>query len=241
MWCIARSRRWVSVLTLFFGILSLGASPAAVADSPARPQAPARRVSLDIPAQPLASALQAFAQATGQSVFFDGQLAAGIESMPVRGELSPREALQQMLAGTRLAARYAGDTTFTLVETETPVPMHATPSPSDESAGDDGNARVVQQALERTLCRWPRVQPGSYRALVQLWVGPAGHVRRSRVLGSTGVAQRDAALEAAMNTLVLSPLKDGTPDEPLTILLLPRTGSSTDVCTGMAPANAEAS
>jgi hypothetical protein len=196
-------------------------------------------VSIDIPAQPLASALQAFAQATGQSVFFDGQLAAGLESMPVRGELAPREALQRMLAGTRLTARYADDSTFTLVETEA-LPQQqqgAAPSPATTPADamSDGNARVVQQALERTLCRWPRAQPGSYRAVVQLWVGPAGHVRRTRLLSSTGLAQRDAALEAAMNTLVLSPPKEGTPDEPLTILLLPRTGHSTDVCAGVAP------
>ncbi|QNK66560.1 secretin and TonB N-terminal domain-containing protein [Variovorax sp. PAMC26660] len=205
----------------------MGASFATVAD----------RVSFDIPAQPLASALQAFAQASGQSVFFDGQLAAGLESMPVRGELAPRDALHRMLAGTRLVARYADDTTFTLVETEAAVqaPVAASAAPSVEATGD-GNARIVQQALERTLCRWPRVQPGDYRALVQLWVGPAGHVRRTRLLSSTGVAQRDAALEAAMNTLVLSPPKDGTPDEPLTILLLPRTGRSTDVCAGLIPA-----
>ncbi|MGJ7524745.1 secretin and TonB N-terminal domain-containing protein [Variovorax sp. GB1P17] len=206
----------------------MGASFAAVAD----------RVSFDIPAQPLASALQAFAQASGQSVFFDGQLASGLESMPVRGELAPRDALHQMLAGTRLVARYADDTSFTLVETDAPVqpPVAAPAAPSAIEPAADGNARIVQQALERTLCRWPRVQPGGYRALVQLWVGPAGHVRRARVLGSSGVAQRDAALEAAMSTLVLSPPKDGTPDEPLTILLLPRTGRSTDVCAGVAPA-----
>lgn len=239
MSCVARSRWWLDVLTLIFGILSLGASLAAVVDSPvARPPEPAKRVSFDIPAQPLASALQAFAQATGQSVFFDGQLAAGLESMPVHGELAPREALQRMLAGTRLAARYADDSTFTLVENDVPqqAAAPATAAPTAEPLSD-GNARVVQQALERTLCRWPAVQPGTYRALVQLWVGPAGHVRRTRLLSTTGLAQRDAALETAMNTLVLTPPKEGTSDEPLTILLLPRTGRSTDVCAGLvAPA-----
>ncbi|WP_422086123.1 STN domain-containing protein [Variovorax sp.] len=192
----------------------------------------------DIPAQPLAAALQAFAQVTGQSVFFDGQLAAGLESAAVHGDLAPRDALQRLLVGTRLAARYADETTFTLVENEAP-PQPAPPlpaTPADAAATpDERNARIVQQAVERTLCRWPRAQPGGYRALVQLWVGPAGHVRRTRMLTSTGVAQRDAALEAAMNSLVLTPPADGATDEPLTILLLPSTGISTDICAGVTP------
>ncbi len=236
MFRVARSR-WVCVLTLIFGILSLAAS-LATADSSVRPPDAARPMKFDIPAQPLAAALQAFAQATGQSVFFDGQLAAGLESAPVQGELAPRDALQRLLVGTRLAARYADETTFTLVETEAaplPAPMPP-PAPADAAASpDDGNARIVQQAVERTLCRWPRAQPGSYRALVQLWVGPAGHVRRTRMLTSTGIAQRDAALEAAMSSLVLTPPADGAADEPLTILLLPSTGVSTDICAGVTP------
>ncbi len=237
MFRVARSR-WACVLTLIFGILSLAAS-LATADSPVRSPDAAKPVSFDIPAQPLAAALQAFAQVTGQSVFFDGQLAAGLESVAVRGEFAPRDALQRLLSGTRLAARYADETTFTLVEAEAPPQPAAAPSAASQAAAarDDGNARIVQQALERTLCRWPRAQPGGYRALVQLWVGPAGHVRRTRLLTSTGAPQRDAALESAMNTLVLTPPADGgAADEPLTILLLPRTEGSTDVCAGVAPA-----
>jgi len=224
-------------LTLIFGILSLAAS-LATADSSVRSPDAANPMKFDIPAQPLAAALQAFAQVTGQSVFFDGQLAAGLESAAVQGDLAPREALQRLLAGTRLTARYADETTFTLAETEAaPQPAPTLPAtPADAAATpDERNARIVQQAVERTLCRWPRAQPGGYRALVQLWVGPAGHVRRTRMLTSTGVAQRDAALEAAMNSLVLTPPADGATDEPLTILLLPSTGISTDVCAGVTP------
>lgn len=146
MFRVARSR-WVCVLTLIFGILSLAAS-LATADSSVRSPDAARPMKFDIPAQPLAAALQAFAQVTGQSVFFDGQLAAGLESAAVHGDLAPRDALQRLLAGTRLAARYADETTFTLVENEASPqpapPLPAAPAGAAE-APDDRNARSARR------------------------------------------------------------------------------------------------
>ncbi|MBE0940043.1 TonB-dependent outer membrane receptor, partial [Escherichia coli] len=44
------------------------------------------------------------------------------------------------------------------------------------------------------LCRSPRTRPGTYRAVLQLWIGRFGEVRHSRLLGSTGDPQRDSAL-----------------------------------------------
>ncbi|PBI95035.1 hypothetical protein BKP43_08350 [Variovorax boronicumulans] len=225
---VARSR-WVCVLTLILGILSLAA--VSHAGEPAPSPDAAGRIAFDLPAQPLATAVQVYAQATGQSVFFDGQLTAGLESAALHGLFTPREALQRLLAGTRLAARHTDARTFTLVEAEAPPPVVAlAPAAPAVPAMSPRDARVVQQALERTLCRWPHARPGTYRALVQLWVGPSGHVRRTRLLSSTGLAQRDAALEAAMNTLVLERPPEGEADQPLTVLLLPRTGDRPDVC-----------
>ncbi|GER10257.1 STN domain-containing protein [Variovorax boronicumulans] len=213
-------------MTLILGILSLAA--VSHAGEPAPSPDAAGRIAFDLPAQPLATAVQVYAQATGQSVFFDGQLTAGLESAALHGLFTPREALQRLLAGTRLAARHTDARTFTLVEAEAPPPVVAPAPPVPAMSPRD--ARVVQQALERTLCRWPHARPGTYRALVQLWVGPGGHVRRTRLLSSTGLAQRDAALEAAMNTLVLDRPPEGEADQPLTVLLLPRTGDRPDVC-----------
>lgn len=224
---VARSR-WVCVLTLILGILSLAA--VSHAGEPAPSPDAAGRIAFDLPAQPLATAVQVYAQATGQSVFFDGQLTAGLESAPLHGVFTPREALQRLLAGTRLAARHTDARTFTLVEAEAAPPVVVTAPTAPAVAMSSRDARVVQQTLERTLCRWPHARPGTYRALVQLWVRPSGHVRRTRLLSSTGLAQRDAALEAAMNTLVLDRPPEGEADQPLTVLLLPRTGDRPDVC-----------
>ncbi|WP_099790411.1 STN domain-containing protein [Variovorax sp. 54] len=215
-------------MTLILGILSLAA--VSLAGEPAPSPDAAGRIAFDLPAQPLATAVQVYAQATGQSVFFDGQLTAGLESAPLHGVFTPREALQRLLAGTRLAARHTDARTFTLVEAEASPPAVVTTPAAPAIAMSPRDARVVQQALERTLCRWPHARPGTYRALVQLWVGPSGHVRRTRLLSSTGLAQRDAALEAAMNTLVFDRPPEGEADQPLTVLLLPRTGDRPDVC-----------
>lgn len=231
MFRMARSRL-VHLLTLIFALLSTVACFAEGATL-------STRMAFDIPVQPLGAALQAYARVTGQSVFFDGQLAAGRSAVAVQGDFTPREALSRLLEGSRLTPRFTADTTLTLVEeitsdlAEQPGVPAAHPAPGAESMAD-ANARVVQRALERTLCRWPRAQPGSYRAVVQLWIGPAGHVRRTRMLASTGLPARDASLRAAMDTLVLEPPASEV-EQPLTILLLPRAAGSTDVCAEPAP------
>lgn len=220
---MARSRL-VRALTLIFALLS-------AASCLAEGAAPAQRIGFDIAAQPLGDALQAYAKATGLSVFFDAQVTAGRTSVAVHGEFTPQEALRRLLEGSGLAPRFAADTTLTLVEdagASVRAGVPALPAPLAEPLAE-GNARAVQRALERTLCRWPRAQPGSYRAVVQLWIGPSGHVRRTRMLASTGIAQRDAALRAAMGTLVLQPPASEA-EQPLTILLLPYAQGSTDVC-----------
>ena len=90
-------------------------------------------------------------------------------------------------------------------------------------------ARNVQSTLEQALCQSAETQPGGYRAVVQLWLGASGQVERARLVGSTGVIKRDAAIEASMKALRLKP-PPAAFEQPLTILLLPRTAHSTTVC-----------
>lgn len=58
--------------------------------------------SIDIPAQPLASALRQFAEQTGLQLAFETALTAGQTSPAVKGEFSSRDALQKLLSGTGL-------------------------------------------------------------------------------------------------------------------------------------------
>lgn len=76
-----------------------------------------QRYVFDIPAQPLAAALGAYAQVTGESLFFDGELAAGKHSARVSGELAAGAALNRLLDGTRLVALYTPAGMLTLRDT----------------------------------------------------------------------------------------------------------------------------
>ena len=70
------------------------------------PAAPLR--SFDIPAQPLASALVAFARQSGVQVMAGEVDAAGQRSRPVHGRMTSTAALNRLLQGTELTARSVG-------------------------------------------------------------------------------------------------------------------------------------
>jgi len=86
---------------------------------------------------------------------------------------------------------------------------------------DTPYAAVVQGALKRALCRAAGTEPGSYRALVQLWFDKAWRVSRVGWVATTGSPALDGRLEAALRGVVIGPLPTGMP-QPLTVLLEPR-------------------
>ena len=66
------------------------------------PSFPAETYQLDIAPQPLAKALQQFAQQSGLQVVYYGEVAEGIDTTGVTGNLTAEQAMQQLLAGTEL-------------------------------------------------------------------------------------------------------------------------------------------
>ncbi|WP_145005027.1 TonB-dependent siderophore receptor [Pseudomonas oryzihabitans] len=70
--------------------------------------AQAAPVSLAQPAQPLATALQSFAQASGLQVNYDPATLVGKRAPALAGRLEPEVALQRLLAGSGLAASITG-------------------------------------------------------------------------------------------------------------------------------------
>ena len=81
-------------------------------------QAVAQTVNFNIPAQPLSSAIAAFIKATGWEVGFTTQAVSGKRSAPVRGAMSPAQALRTLLEGTGVAARISGPSTAALTAGE---------------------------------------------------------------------------------------------------------------------------
>ena len=191
----------------------------------------------DLPAQPLDAALVAFGEVTGYSVLVSSQLAAGRVASPVRGDYTPAEALQRLLAGTQLGARFSGSNAFTLLAladapvTPPPVPAEAAPA----TAPLQGYAAVLQRSLTRALCRLHPDAFGRYRLAFQLWLDERGKVRAVHVLEPSGVEQRDRAVLQRLRSLLM----DGAPPaglpQPLTILLTPRPDPDADCAPYLLP------
>ncbi|QSA96007.1 TonB-dependent receptor [Methylococcus sp. EFPC2] len=103
--------------TPIFAPLLLAVSVALPAASVSAEQALA---AYDIPAQPLAGALTAFADQANIKLMFESALTRGLRTRGVSGKLSRDAALNQLLEGTGLGYRYTGDETVTLERATVP-------------------------------------------------------------------------------------------------------------------------
>ncbi|MEM0950373.1 MAG: TonB-dependent receptor [Pseudomonadota bacterium] len=68
-------------------------------------------VALDIPAQSLATALEAYSNATGISVVYATATVSGLRSSPINGALTPQDALARLTTGTGVVATFVSDST----------------------------------------------------------------------------------------------------------------------------------
>ncbi|MCF7967292.1 MAG: STN domain-containing protein, partial [Methylobacter tundripaludum] len=98
-------------LPAFGSPLSVMAADTA-AQNAANPQSAA--LSFNIPAQPLADALNAFIAASDWQVGFPAGMANDVRSSAVNGNYTPQQALQQLLVGSGLNYRLTGTNTVTL-------------------------------------------------------------------------------------------------------------------------------
>jgi hypothetical protein len=180
-------------------------------------------LNLDIPAQSLASALQAYSILTGREIFYDGALVLGRRSAAVNGIFPPDAALRALLLGTDFVSRPLGSHGFTI----TPAPHTAIDSsgPDDALAPDRGYERyfaALQVSLRDVLCRSSETRPGSYRLLIRFWLTPSGDILRPQLISSTGDPERDRAFAAALPMINAGgPPPAGMP-QPLTMIVFPR-------------------
>ena len=195
-------------------------------------QAESSLLLLNLPAQDLEHALQAYSRATGMAVLVDRELTRGRRSISVRGRFTAQEALAMLLTGSGLMARYARDDAFTLQLPEVSQPP-ATRGAAARNAARINNsyATALQQAIEISLCRSPLTRPGSFRALVQVWVNPQGLIEHSRLVSSTGDEQRDEALVRSLGTARVERPAPSSLRQPVTLLLMPDTTGTRMECT----------
>jgi hypothetical protein len=178
-----------------------------------------RRMQFDIPAQPLVTALDVYCAATGIQMFVDTGLIARRRSAAVQGEFTRENALQGLLSGTGLAARFVGDQGFTLVS------LSPEPDAGMAQASSLVNQRVgaysalLRTGLRKALCRYEQTRPGTYRFLGRLWIGALGTVSRVELITSTGSVTRDARLLATLRDMTIGEAPPPDLPQPVTVLL----------------------
>jgi hypothetical protein len=202
----------------------------------------------NISAEWLGEALDEYSRLTGLAVLIDSGHAQR-RANAVAGVYTAADALQKLLMGTGLQARYADARSIVIAaqpaaqlatdDQAAPAPdavvVAAADIPGVRGDGADYRAYIgsVQQSLRTVLCASPRTRPGPYRLALQLRLDARGAVQRFRLLDTTGDAARDAALSRAVQALeVGAPPPAGMP-QPVSILLLPE---APDAHTDCAPA-----
>lgn len=202
------------------------ASVVAIADpATAQTKLANEQIELDIPVQPLGTAISRYGNATGRDVLYDANLASGRLSSEVRGAFAPDEALKKLLVGTGLKAELVTGKTFVLV----PVPV----SPQARQTSSPEHLRyygLIQAGITDALCEAPGAHPGRYRFTAKLWISADGAVVRSRRIGSTGKPQSDHEIDAALRRVQLNKAPPPGFQQPVIILIVPQGPGVTRGC-----------
>ncbi|GKS83152.1 TonB-dependent siderophore receptor [Acidovorax sp. SUPP1855] len=112
-----------ALATAFGSTLALH-SPFASAQAPI--QATAQVFDINVPAQPLAGALNEFSRQTGLPIFAAGELVSGLQSRAVAARLPLDQALHQMLSGTPLEAVHMASGGFSIRRSPPPLAQDST-------------------------------------------------------------------------------------------------------------------
>lgn len=178
-------------------------------------------IEFNIPAQQLASALQAYGERTGVQVLYESNSATGRTSTLVEGSLTPEDALNLLLKGSDLKVQYIRPDAITLASRSARVDrppasplatadlslgtlqVRATNDGSDTGALRDYSESLqfdIQKALQKNIGS----RGGSYQLVVDLWIDASRTIQRAQLFRPTGDQNRDAAVTAALQGLTVS-------------------------------------
>ncbi|HEX4182630.1 MAG TPA: TonB family protein [Caulobacteraceae bacterium] len=243
------SGRWIAgarsgALAFVFGC-SLQIQPGLAAG---RPTGPVPVVDFSIPAQPLAAALDAYSAESGVQVLYASALAQDRRSPGVAGRINPTDALQQLLAGTGLVARYTDGraAAFVLVPAQGPTdaglpPSYAGPimaldtihveGPPVLKGGGGGHelyARYVQSGILVALRRDRLLRGQSYAVSLHVWVGASGRLDRAEVFNGAGDAALDRHIVEAVQGLSIDQPPPRDLPQPVHVVVAVKTAATND-------------
>lgn len=198
----------------------------------AQPTSNEAPIEFAIAAQPLVSALRHYGDMTGREAIYDASLATGRTAGQVRGLLAPAEALERLLAGTGLSARFVADGAFILSMTP---PAIGAPTTIIQSPEHRRYYALIQENLLDALCRLGSARPSHYRIVGVFRIGASGAVENARRIGSTGTADADQQIDATLRSVRFSEPPPAGFAQPVRILIVPDAQTVTPAC-----ANADA-
>lgn len=173
----------------------------------------------DIAAQPLNSALNQYADTSGQPALFPSEIVGARISTAVRGRYSAEAALHILLQGTGLSAdkRSSGlGQTFVLKKSATPRHGMA------ELFSEEGYPGLVQARVWQALCANARTRPGDYSSLLRFYLEVDGRIGGARLIGTSGDPRRDSALlETLRGVHIGRPPPAAIAQQPLTMMIAP--------------------
>jgi hypothetical protein len=178
--------------------------------------APNGLIPLDIPAQPLDQALDAFGAASGLQIFYESGLTAGRHSTALKGTFDPQVALRVLLQGSDLTARVIAVGTISVAKLRDADVAEAKRQAEANYLPYYG---MLQAGVMKALCIRAETRPGNYHIALQYWIDVGGKVARVRLIGSSGANERDAAIIEALRGLILSP--PGDVPQPVTMAIEP--------------------
>lgn len=177
-------------------------------------------ISLDIPAQPLGSALEAYGAATGLAVFYDADLAAGYRSNVLKGRFLPSIALEILLRGTGYVSRLTGPDAISIA----PIPSGAVPSmAAAQQRLYDSYFAILQARIGQVLCGSDRADPGNESVIFRFWISPLGVIGRAEAI-STGVGQKSIVAAGVQGLDVGLPPPVGLPQPVMMVVFPPSPG-----------------
>ncbi|MDR6623863.1 TonB-dependent receptor [Caulobacter segnis] len=143
---VSPRRRLLGLSTL---ALAAGAAPAALA----APK-PATTAEIHLPPGPLDAALLTLAKQTGVSIVFTSQMVDGRQARAVDGRMTPQQAVTQLIAGTDLEMRLAGERVLVLRPRDAVFRTATSPDAAGSAAADPGEVKAqdaIPTAQEPTV------------------------------------------------------------------------------------------
>lgn len=192
-----------------------------------------QRMDFDIPAQPLASALEQYSNITGRNALYNSNLMIGRRSTAVQGQIPPDAALTTLLEGTGLSVGHATPSSFVLL----PAPVTVATVPTAAVTQYYGR---IQASLQKALCADGDARPGGYRIALRLWIDSVGNVTRFERLGSSGASSLDDGIDRTLRRLQIGTSPPAGLGQPVSIVVLRQAPGVTMGCESLAIRRARA-